>query len=332
MRGFLLSTLLLIAPASAVAQTTQPAAPGAQAVGDTLVVAADGSGEYTTVQAAVDAVPKKSATRHTILIKPGTYRERVKVGKDVTNVTFRGDADDPAKVVIVYNFRNGMVDPATGQKVGTSGSETVLVEGDGFTAEKVTFENDAGDNGQAVAIRTRGDKAVFRHCRFVGWQDTLYANGGRHYFADCHIEGRVDFIFGRATAVFERCTIVSKNGGFVTAASTPAESKHGYVFLNCKLTSADNVPTYLGRPWKPDASVAFVRCELGAHIRPEGWDNWGKAENEKTARYAEFGNTGPGANTSKRVPWAKQLTAAEAAELTPAKVLAGTDGWNPATP
>jgi pectinesterase len=166
-------------------------------------------------------------------------------------------------------------------------------------------------------------------------------NNGRHYFRDCYIEGRVDFIYGSATAVFENCELRSKAGGHVTAASTPEEKPFGYVFLRCRLTG-DDTPwdpyappakrrplATLGRPWRPFAAVAFIECEMGDHISPAGWDNWRKPENEKTARYSEYKSTGPGAKPESRAPWSKQLTDAEAAAYTVQNILAGPDGWTP---
>lgn len=183
---------------------------------------------------------------------------------------------------------------------------------------------------------------MVRNCRLLGWQDTLYINSGRHYFRDCYIEGRVDFIYGSATAVFENCEIRSKAGGHVTAASTPQEKPYGFVFLRCRLTG-DDEPwepadpakksrrplATLGRPWRPHAAVAYIECDMGDHIAPAGWDNWRKAENEKTARYSEYKSTGPGAKPESRAPWSKQLTDAEAAAYTLPTILGGTDGWDP---
>lgn len=183
-----------------------------------------------------------------------------------------------------------------------------------------------------------GDRAVARHCRFLGWQDTLRADSpkgksARQYFTDCEITGHVDFIYSAGTAVFDRCRIQARADGYITAASTPETTPFGYVFLDCIITTGPDVVkgTFLGRPWRPYAAVAFLRCELPSQIRAEGWHNWGKAENEKTARYSEYKNTGPGADTAKRVTWAKQLTDTEAAVYTLQNILAGTDGWNPAT-
>jgi pectinesterase len=317
--------LIAIATLTSAALGQAPDAPPATQPHD-VSVTPDGM----SIQETINGLARNSPARQTVTFAPGTYRQRVEIHKDLINVTFRAQGK-PEDVRIVTARAAGQIDAVTGKKIGTSGSEVVLVLGDGFTAENITFENDAGEIGQAVAVRTMNDRAVFRNCRFLGWQDTLYTNGKRHYFDRCHIEGRVDFIFGRATAVFEDCTIKSKNGGYVTAASTREETPFGLVFLKCRLISDDDTPTYLGRPWRPNASVTYIDCEIGAHILPEGWNNWGKVENEKTARYSEYGNTGPGADTSKRVPWAKRLTKDEADKITVEAVLSGVDRWDPKT-
>lgn len=296
-----------------------------------IVVAPDGSGAFKTVQAAIDSIPDKNANAEPrlILIKAGTYKEHILVPQNKPSITLRGEETDARKTILTFDRHAGMDDPeAPGKKVGTSGSESVLVQADGLSAENLTFENSAGEVGQAVAMRTMGDRLTFRNCRFLGWQDTLYVNGARTYFADCYVEGRVDFIFGRATAVFENCEIHSKNGGYITAASTKPEMPFGLVFLNCKLTG-DGAKAYLGRPWKEGAATAFIHCQIGEHIRAEGFSEWRGNENHKTARYAEFGNTGPGADTASRPTWTKNLTEEEAAKYTVKSILAGADGWDP---
>lgn len=305
----------------------------------TMTVAADGSGDFKTLQEALAAVPENSAERTVVRIQAGTYDGPVVVPATKPLVTLRGE--DAGTTIITWDrsVKDPLPDGADKTNPG------VHVVGDGFHAENITFRNTAGDHAQALAVRVDADRVVFKNCRLLGWQDTLMANKGRQYFKDCYVEGRVDFIYGDGTAVFDGCHIHSKNGGYVTAASTPAERAFGFVFLRCKLTG-DAVPwvdpttttpgkvwklpnAHLGRPWRPHASVAFIECEMGEHIKPEGWSNWGKSETEATARFAEFGNTGPGAQSDKRVPWMKTLTLEEAARITPESVLAGSDDWKP---
>jgi pectinesterase len=292
--------------------------------GKTITVAPDGSGDAKTVQAAIDSVPEKNKERIVIHIKPGTYKERIEVPKTKPLITFLGD--DAKTTILTHDWNAKHIGP-DGKEVGTGGSYSTKINGKDFIAENITFENTAGDTGQALAIFADADRLIFRHCRFLGWQDTIYANGGRQFYDQCYIEGRVDFIFGNATAVFKDCTIHSKNGGHVTAASTAQEKPFGYVFLDCKLTG-EGAQADLGRPWRPYAAVAFIRCEIGPHIKPEGWNNWKKEENEKTARYSEYKCTGPGADRSKRVKWSKELPDDEAAKYTAENILKGEDKWD----
>lgn len=163
----------------------------------------------------------------------------------------------------------------------------------------------------------------------MGNQDTVYTGvgGTRVAFYDCYIEGTTDFIFGSSIAWFQNCEIHSKANSYITAASTPAGQKYGYVFYKCRLTADKDVDkVYLGRPWRPFAATIFMDCELGKHIRPEGWHNWNNAKNEETARYAEYGNKGEGASTKNRVKWSKQLTKKEAAKVTLLDAF-GEDCW-----
>ena len=308
-----------------------------------ITVAADGSGDFDTVQAAIDSVPAGDAGPITMHIKPGAYKARVIVPHDRPNVTLMGD--DPKATILTNDWNAKHIGPE-GKPGGTGGSFTVRIDAKDFLAENLTFENTAGDTGQAVALSATGDRQVFRNCRLLGWQDTLFADGGRQLYDRCYIEGRVDFIFGSATAVFDHCHLHSKNGGHVTAASTPQDRAWGYVFLDCRLTGdalpwggpataptppAKPLPNAdLGRPWRPYASVTFVRCEIGNHIKPAGWDNWRNPDNEKTARFAEFRCTGPGADRSGRVRWSRQFNDDEAAKLTAENILRGDDQWNPA--
>jgi pectinesterase len=293
-----------------------------------LVVAADGSAKYRTVQEAVMAVPAGSAASPVVIrIKPGRYRELVYVQREKR--FFRLVGEDAARTVITFDLHANLKGH-DGQPLGTFRTPTVTVDADDFTAENLTFENAAGPVGQALALRVDGDRAVFRHCRFLGWQDTVFLNRGRQYFEDCYVAGHVDFIFGAATAFFERCHLHALRDGYVTAASTPHDQPFGFVFSNCRLTGeTPAVKTYLGRPWRAHSSVTFLNTEMSAVVRPEGWHNWNLPEREQTARYGEFASRGPGANPRARASWSRQLKRAEAKSITPQKVLRGTDGWNP---
>lgn len=285
-----------------------------------IIVAADGTGTFKTVQQAINAVPDNQSERTVIFIKKGTYKEKVSVSSTKINLTIIGE--DPERTIITFDDYNPRVYGK--DTITTWSSYSFAVDAEGFIAENITFENSAGRVGQAVAVRIISDKVIFRNCRFIGNQDTLFAHGiGRIYFTNCYIEGTTDFIFGSAVALFENCRIHSKINSFITAASTPQGNQYGYVFKKCILT-ADSAATkvFLGRPWRAFAKTVFIECRLGNHIRPEGWDNWKSTEKEKTVYYAEYKNTGPGANTSARVPWSKQLTDAEVLNYTPELIFA----------
>ncbi|MDQ5980727.1 MAG: pectinesterase [Verrucomicrobiota bacterium] len=294
------------------------------------VVALDGTGDYTSLQEAISKAPMQTdpaTPRWVIFVKAGTYKERIYVQRERGNIHVIGE--DAEKTVVAYDLNANLPGP-DGKPIGTFRTPTVQIDGDGMRWENLTLANTAGPVGQALALRADGDRLEFRQVRFLGWQDTILVNRGRHYFEDCYIEGHVDFIFGAATVFFDRCHIHALRDGYLTAASTPKDTPHGYVFADCKVTVADGAKTYLGRPWRNFAKTVFVRTELAAGVRPEGWHNWGKTDAELTTFYAEFGSTGPGANDAARVKWAKPLTAEQAAAFTPAAVLGGEDGWNPA--
>lgn len=308
-----------------------------------MVVAADGSGEFKTMQEAVDAAPVvKGEERVVIQIKPGTYKEHLVIPKEKVNLTFKGMGSKPEDVNLTNDWYASFVPPnaATTQPVGTWGSASVTVLAEGFEAENVQFENSAGPKGQAVALLIQGDKGVFRNCRFLGYQDTLCIDGGRQYFVDCFVKGRTDFIFGQSVAVFEKCEIYSYDGGYITAARTFPEDAYGYVFLDCVL-KGEGKPAYLGRPWQWDrgrkAAVMFIRTKMGPHIRPEGWNPWDLKDkkNEKpgeVTRYYEYGSMdlkGKALDVSKRVDWGKTLSEEEVKGITAEKVLGGKDGWKP---
>ncbi|GIP45605.1 hypothetical protein J45TS6_40640 [Paenibacillus sp. J45TS6] len=295
-----------------------------------ITVALDGSGDYQTVQEAINAVPDQNTSQMIIYIKNGTYREKLVLPATKPNIRMIGESREGT--VLVYGD-SANTPGADGLPMGTSNSSGFKVLANDYSAERLTIMNDAGDDaGQAVALYTKGDRMTFREVNLKGYQDTFYANDGRQYFVDSYIEGDVDFIFGGATVVFENSVIHSLNDGYVTAASTP-EDKLGYVFLNSRFTAepglTGTVP--LGRPWRPYSNVYVINSELGDHIEPTGWDNWRNPTNELTARYGEFASYGPGANPSARYAWSTQLTYEEASLLTPEHILSGDDGWNPAS-
>ncbi len=218
--------------------------------------------------------------------------------------------------------------------MGTFRTYTVRVDASDVTFRNLTIENNAPKLGQAVALHTEGDRLHFINCRLLGNQDTLFTGGKntRLLFDGCYIEGTTDFIFGPATAYFRECTIHAKSNSYITAASTPEDVKVGYVFDRCTLTAApEATKVYLGRPWRPYAHTVFINCEMGSHIVPAGWHNWKDPANEATARYGEYGSTGPGAKQASRVGWTKTPSAAEVAELLDlGKVFSHSSSWTPA--
>ncbi|SNC66334.1 pectinesterase [Hymenobacter gelipurpurascens] len=295
-----------------------------------FVVAQDGSGNYKTVQEAFNAVPDFRKKVTTIFIKKGTYKEKLILAGSKNLVKLIGE--DLKNTILTYDDYNQKKN-IFGEDKGTSGSSSIYIYGSDFAAENITFQNSSGPVGQAVAVWVAGDKARFKNCRFLGFQDTLYTYGygSRQYYQDCYIEGTVDFIFGSSTAWFEGCTIFcKKGGGYVTAASTPDSTRYGYVFRNCKIIGDAPAGSFvLGRPWRPYAKTVFLQCELGEQIKPEGWDHWEKESNKQTARYAEYQNRGKGFQPKQRVPWSRQLTAQQAQEYTLENVFRN---WNPAQP
>lgn len=276
-----------------------------------LVVAQDGTGDYTTIAEALEAVRAFMDFDVKIYIKKGIYKEKLVVPSWVQHIELIGE--DVQNTIITH------ADHANMNHMGTFRTYTVKVEGNYITFRNITIENNAPRLGQAVALHTEGDCLRFINCRFLGNQDTVYTGveGTRLYFENCYIEGTTDFIFGPSTAWFEGCTIHSKANSYITAASTPKDIEYGYIFNKCKLTATAGVDkVYLGRPWRPYAYTIFMNCELGKHIVGAGWDNWRDAKNEKTARYAEYKNSGEGATRNARVKWAKQLSDKEAEKIT----------------
>jgi pectinesterase len=286
-----------------------------------FTVSKDGKGDFTTIQEAINAVPDYRKNPTVLFIKKGVYKEKLVLAGSKTNVVFLGEERD-STIVTFDDFASKK--NRFGEEIGTTGSTSFFVFGDGFKAENITFANSSGPVGQAVAVRVDGDQVAFINCRFSGFQDTLYPHGekSRQYYLNCIIEGTVDFIFGWSTAVFDHCTIICKDHGYITAPSTNEGTPFGLVFLDCKITGTASAGSYyLGRPWRPFGKSAFLRCDLGTMIKPEGWHNWNKPEAEKQSFFAEFKNTGGGATTDQRVTWSHQLSETEAAGFTVKNIL-----------
>lgn len=294
--SFLIMLLMFFA-AQLFSQTSNP-----QQYKYVFTVAKDGSGDYTVIQDAIDAIRVYPLAPITLYIKNGVYNEKIELPANNTDVTFVGENVD--STIIIFNDYSGK------GKHTTFTSYTAKISGNRFRAENITFANNAGQVGQALALYVDADKAVFKNCKFLGNQDTIFASGenAHQLFESCYIEGTTDFIFGPATAVFQNCTIRAKTNSFITAASTTAGKSYGFIFIDCKIIADSSVTKlYLGRPWRANAKTVFIRCDLPKTIAPEGWDNWNNAENEKTVFYAEYKNTGSGAAIAQRAKWTKQL-------------------------
>ncbi|MFF5291176.1 pectinesterase family protein [Paractinoplanes globisporus] len=287
----------------------------------TATVAADGTGTYRTIQAAVDAVPANNAARRTITIKAGSYREIVTIPSNKPYITLQGLGSSASQTVIVNNH-------SSAGGYGTSGSATVFVNGHDFVATNLTMSNDYGEGSQAVAANVNADRSVFSNVRFLGNQDTLLVNAYRSYYTGSYVEGTVDFIFGGGTAVFNASSIYERRstGGPITASRTDAANAYGFLFYKCTITGATNNTTQLGRPWGPDAQVLYRESSLSATIATgQPWIDM-SGNSWKNARFFEYKNTGSGATTNGNRP---QMSDSTAASYTPQKYLTGTDGWNP---
>lgn len=315
-----------------------------------VVVAKDGSGDFDNIQDAVLSIRDyKPEGRQRILVRKGVYEEKLIIPTYKTNITLVGE-DSDSTILIWHDHANirtlsgrpgdgtSITDGRSGRPIGTFQSYTLLVAGPGFECENMTISNDAmlhwnpgwqqhkkneAGVGQAVAVHVEADRCVFRNCRLLGFQDTVF-NGNadsRQLFWHCYIEGTVDFLFGPATCWFEQCTIHAIGNGYITAASTPAHHPYGYVFNQCIVTADPTVTRqYLGRPWRNDAAVIFKECFLSESIDPQGWNNWKDPAREKTSRYYEVNCSGPGAVTASRVGWVRTMHAAEANTLSYEKV------------
>ncbi len=286
-----------------------------------LTVAADGSGDVKTINEAIAKVPENNSKRYTIFIKKGVYKEQIRIPATKPFISLIGESAEDTK--LTFDLTNKIAG-------STSASYSFYVGGHDFYAENITFENSYGKGSQAVAVLTDADRLIFKNCRFIGWQDTLYAKNGRQYFENCYIEGAVDYIFGEAAAVFENCEIHSKSDGFIAAPMRfAADEASGLIFVDCKLT-AENTDkgVFLARPWRDFGRTVYINTKMDAFVRPEGWNNW-LPTREKTAYFAEYNSSGAGAKTSGRVKWARQLSKEQAAQFSTENFLKGADNWNP---
>ena len=297
---------------------------------DTLFVARDGTAEFRNVADAIEVCRAFMDYHKVIFVKRGTYKEKLIIPSWLDNIEIVGE--NVEQTIITFDDHANIRLAGTEQGMGTFRTYTLKIEGNGITVKNITIENNSARLGQAVALHTEGDRLRFIGCRFLGHQDTIYTGkaGTRLYFENCYIEGTTDFIFGPSTAWFEGCTIKSKANSYVTAASTPKDVEFGYVFNRCRLIADEGIDkVFLGRPWRPYAYTVFMNCELGKHIVPAGWHNWGNAANEQTARYLEYNNSGEGAATTQRAPWSRQLSKKEAAAITPQRVFKIESQWMP---
>ena len=293
----------------------------------TYVVAKDGSGDFTSIQSAIEACKSFPDERITIFIKNGIYNEKVFIPEWNTKISLIGESKDSTIISFADYFKK--IDKGRNSTFYTA---TLLVQGNDFHAENLTIENSAGQVGQALALAVEADRCSFSNCKFLGNQDTIYLSGehNRQYFVDCYIEGTTDFIFGEATALFEKCSIKCKADSYITAASTPEGFAYGFVFKNCTIEAAPGVKdVYLGRPWRKYAKVVFINCKMGAFIDSKGWSNWQKTDNYKTVFYAERNSTGAGAKPDERVSWSHQLTEDQAERYSIKNIFSGLENWNP---
>ncbi len=295
-----------------------------------IIVAQDGSGDFKTIQLAIEAADTEKYTV-LIYIKNGIYKEKLVIPSTKKGLKLIGENKE--KTIITYDDYSGKANPNSKRNIGTSDSYTLLVRADDVRIENLTIENSWCEKGQAVSLCAKGNRFSIKNSKILGCQDTLLTDGDGtlQYYENCYIKGTTDFIFGSATAVFKDCVINSKSDSFITAASTPENQEFGYVFFNCVLTADANVTkVFLGRPWRPYAKTVFIGCNLGSHILPEGWNPWKDerfADKTKTAFYAEYKNKGKGAKTDKRVTWSHQLSKAEAEKYTLKNIFAKDDFW-----
>ena len=286
-----------------------------------ITVSQDGGGDFQSIQAAINATKSFPDVPITIRIGKGVYREKVRVYSWNPRLSLLGE--DMETTVITFDDSFDRIDQG---RNSTFHTYTLKVEANDFHMENITVENAAGPVGQAVALHVEGDRCSFVRCSFKGNQDTVYLAGerSRSHFLECRVEGTTDFIFGEATAWFDRCVIHAKSDSYITAASTVKGNPYGFVFNRCNISTAPGVKkVFLGRPWRKHARTVFLRCTLSDAIAPEGWKAWSNVDNKETTFYAEHDSQGPGANPDQRVDWSRQLTSDEATNYAVEKVLRG---------
>lgn len=319
-----------------------------------LTVSADGSGDFASIGEALNCLDHFPEGPARIYIKTGVYRERLHVRRPYLTM----EGEDPFSTVVTWDYGADMLMEDKTRR-GTFRSYTALIDTHDFTADNICFENSAGPGekaGQALALYVDGDHILFRECRILGHQDTLFTgplppkeiekNGfagpkqnaprinGRQYYKDCFIRGDIDFIFGSATAYFENCELFSLDinkevNGYVTAASTPRGQDFGYVFESCRFTgNCPDESVYLGRPWRNFARTILLNCWLGPHISRQGWHDWGKEEAHDTALYAEYNSRGPGSVQTCRPAWTILLNREQAGKYTKDNVLGPGENWH----
>lgn len=311
-----------------------------------IFVAQDGTGDFFTIQEAVDSISLNQT--ETIYIKNGIYHEKLIIEKP--HLTFIGEST--SKTIITFSdYAKKMWSDS--EIYQTFRTYTALIGANHLTFSNLTFKNESGKGcnvGQAVALYVDGDCIHFKGCAFIAHQDTLFTaplppqpiipgsfvgprehqprTKGRHYYQNCYIQGDIDFIFGGATAYFEKCTLVSnplQGESYITAASTEKEDAYGYVFESCELLSnARAQSVYLGRPWRPYAHVAFLNCYMGEHIHPKGWDDWGKISSHQTVKFIEYNSLGPGSHPDKRAAFSMIVD-----DPTPYERNRVLNGWQP---
>jgi pectin methylesterase-like acyl-CoA thioesterase/acetyl esterase/lipase len=297
-----------------------------------IIVAQDGSGDFSTIQEAINSTRDLGPGEVKIHIKNGIYQEKLEIPSWKHQLSLIGESKE--NTIITNNDYSGKIDPVTGEEFSTFTSYTFLVRGDDIKIEDLTIKNSSCGEGQAVALHVEGDRFLIKNCNILGCQDTIYTAtaGSRQLYLDCYIEGTTDFIFGEATAVFKNCIIKSLKNSYVTAAATPQDQEFGYVFIESKLIAEEGVDeVYLGRPWRPYAKTVFIHSELGKHIVPKGWDPW-KGDKmfpnkEETTYYGEFNSKGTGALPDSRVEWSHQLNEKEARRYTLENIFSNSNDW-----